>query len=117
TKYGCLKCHTTDGTRHIGPTWLDLYQRHEKLDGSPSEVVVDEAYITESMMDPKAHHVAGFPFVMPSFRGRLQAPETAAIVEFTKSLRTGVENRGPEAPAYVPTSPNPPPETKAGGQP
>src|SRR5207249_3604213 len=27
---GCFKCHSTDGTRHIGPTWMDLYHRREK---------------------------------------------------------------------------------------
>ena len=28
---GCLKCHSVDGSRHIGPTFLDLWQRREKL--------------------------------------------------------------------------------------
>ena len=24
---GCFKCHSIDGSPHIGPTWLDLYMR------------------------------------------------------------------------------------------
>lgn len=88
--YGCLKCHSLDGTRHIGPSWLDLYGRQEKL-ATGGTVTVDEAYITESMNNPYAQAVAGFPLVMPSFHGRLRAPEAAAIVEFIKSLRSPAE--------------------------
>jgi cytochrome c oxidase subunit 2 len=99
---GCLKCHTIDGTRHIGPTWLDLYQRREKLsDGSV--VLVDEAYLTESMMDPAEKIVEGFQPVMPSFQGKLAGPEVAALVEYIKSLQSDAVRTGPsEGPAYAP---------------
>jgi cytochrome c oxidase subunit 2 len=99
---GCLKCHTIDGTRHIGPTWLDLYHRKEKLqDGST--INVDEAYITESMMDPLAKVVAGFQPVMPSFENKLAGPEVAAIVEYIKSLQSDAVRTGAsEGPAYAP---------------
>jgi cytochrome c oxidase subunit 2 len=85
---GCLKCHTLDGTRHIGPSWAGLYRRLETLEGGGT-VVADEAYLTESMMDPRAKVVAGFQPVMPPFQGRLSGPEIAALVELIKSLRTG----------------------------
>jgi cytochrome c oxidase subunit 2 len=99
---GCLKCHTTDGTRHIGPTWLDLYHRREKLsDGSVIDV--DEGYLTESMMDPAAKVVAGFQPVMPSFQGKLAGPEIAALVEYIKSLQSDAVRTGPsEGPSYAP---------------
>jgi cytochrome c oxidase subunit II len=85
--YGCAKCHSVDGSRHIGPTWLDLYQRHETLtDGTT--VVADEGYLTESMMDPRAKIVAGFNPVMPTFQGRLDSTDAAALVEYIKSLRS-----------------------------
>ena len=101
-EYGCFKCHTVDGTRHIGPTWLDLYRKVEKLqDGS--SVVADEAYLTESMMDPAAKIVAGYQNVMPTFQGRVPAPEIAAIVEFIKTLRTDIVRPEPsKGPVYVP---------------
>ncbi len=97
---GCLKCHTLDGTRHIGPTWLDLYGRTEKLaDGR--DVVADEGYLTRSMMDPGADVVVGFQNVMPTYQGKLTPPEAAAIVEYLKSLKTaGVRPRPSEGPAY-----------------
>jgi len=92
--FGCLKCHSTDGTSHIGPTWAGLYQSRVDLrEGSP--VVVDEAYITESMMDPMAKVVRGYQPLMPSFFGRIPPGETAAIIEFIKSLRN-VRRLGPD---------------------
>jgi cytochrome c oxidase subunit 2 len=98
-EHGCLKCHSVDGTQHIGPTWLDMYGRTEKLnDGTP--VLIDEGYITESMMSPKAKLVAGYQTVMPSYLGKLTGPESAAIVEYIKSLRTSVEERPAEGPVY-----------------
>jgi cytochrome c oxidase subunit 2 len=87
SEYGCFKCHTVDGTRHIGPSWLDLYQRREPLEDG-STAVADEGYLTESMMDPRAKVVKGFQAVMPTFQGRIPGPEIASIVEFIKSLRT-----------------------------
>jgi len=84
---GCMKCHTTDGSEHIGPTWLDLYAREEHLiDGTA--IRADEAYLTESMMDPGAKVVKGFTSVMPTYKGKLTAPEVAALLEFIKSLRS-----------------------------
>lgn len=99
-KAGCFKCHSVDGTRHIGPSFLDMYLRKETLaDGKT--VVADEPYITESMMDPNLKVVSGFQPVMPSFLGQLDAPETAAIVEYIKSLSsTRVVNEGSQGPIY-----------------
>jgi cytochrome c oxidase subunit 2 len=98
---GCLKCHSVDGSPHIGPTWLDLYHRTEKLEGGES-LVVDENYITESMMEPKKRQVAGYPLVMPSFFGRLNAPQVAAILEYIKTLRTSAVDTEREGPVYEP---------------
>jgi len=83
---GCLRCHTLDGTPHIGPTWAGLYGSVSPLERG-GEVVVDGAYITESMMDPLARVVRGFSPVMPSYLGRIQPAETAAILELMRELR------------------------------
>jgi cytochrome c oxidase subunit II len=99
---GCLKCHTVDGARHIGPTWLDLYGKEEKL-ASGKTVVADEAYLTRSMMDPGAEIAAGYQDVMPTYQGKLSPPEAAAVVEYMKSLRTSAVRAGPsQPPAYAP---------------
>jgi cytochrome c oxidase subunit 2 len=82
---GCLQCHSIDGTKRTGPTWRDLYGRFEML-SDKSRVFVDGAYVTESMMQPNAKIVDGFAPVMPSFQGKIEPGETAAIIEFMKSL-------------------------------
>jgi cytochrome c oxidase subunit 2 len=96
-RHGCFACHTITGEKHLGPTWAGLYGKEEILaDGS--RVLADEAYLTESMMDPKAKIVAGYPPIMPTFQGVLTAPEVAGLVELIKSLRHG-EARGGVFPA------------------
>jgi cytochrome c oxidase subunit 2 len=84
-KKGCLACHTTDGQRHIGPTWSHLYGARVALDDGRT-VVADEAYLTRSMMEPNADKVAGYSPVMPTYRGLLSAEETGALVELIRSL-------------------------------
>lgn len=85
-EHGCLRCHTLDGTRHIGPTWAGLYGAAIELESGQVRRV-DDAYLTESMMDPMAAIHRGFSPVMPSYLGRLPPAETAAIVELIRSLR------------------------------
>jgi cytochrome c oxidase subunit 2 len=99
---GCLKCHSIDGSQHIGPTWVDLYKRPTVLDNGQT-IVADEGYLTDSMMDPYVKIVKGYAKVMPSYRGKLSAPEAAALVEFIKSLRSdSLENLPSKEPVYGP---------------
>ena len=57
---GCVVCHTPDGRAGVGPTWQGIYGSEETLaDGTT--VTVDDAYIRESILDPNAKIVKGFP--------------------------------------------------------
>jgi cytochrome c oxidase subunit 2 len=85
-KHACFACHTVDGRIHIGPTWSGLYGAERRLE-SGAVVHADPSYLTESMMDPRAQVVAGFAPVMPSYQGLLSGAESAALVEYIKSLR------------------------------
>lgn len=100
---GCLRCHTVDGTPFIGPTWRGLYGSVETMT-TGERVFVDEAYITESMMDPLARIVAGYPPDMPSYQGLISAAETAAVIEYIKTLRGPVspDSVAPPPPGGVP---------------
>lgn len=83
---GCLACHTLDGTELVGPTWLGVYGRTEQLtDGS--SVVVDDAYIRESILMPQAKTVAGFEDVaaMPEFSS-LTNDQLESIVLYLQTL-------------------------------
>lgn len=93
---GCLRCHTVDGTPHIGPTWARVYDSLVSLQNGET-IVADEAYLTESMMDPLAKLRVGFEPVMPSYQGLLTASETGALVEYIKRLRS-VPVGAPESP-------------------
>ncbi|MFZ6044610.1 c-type cytochrome [Pseudomonas sp. CR3202] len=81
--HGCRACHSQDGSASLGPGWKDLYGREEKLaDGSG--VKVDEAYLKESIQDPKARLVQGYPPVMVPYT--FSQDELTALVAFIRSL-------------------------------
>jgi len=84
-RHGCLRCHTTDGTPHLGPTWRGLYRKQVVL-ANGQRVIADDAYLTESMMDPAIKLVAGYQPTMPSYLGVVSGPEIAAILEYIRSL-------------------------------
>ena len=96
---GCLKCHSINGDPHIAPTWLDLYQRKTQLQ-TGTTLIADEAYLTESMMDPRAKIVAGYQPVMPSYQGKLTGPDSAALVAYIKSLRSDRVQAAPTPAPY-----------------
>lgn len=85
-KYGCFRCHTTDGTPHIGPTWAGDFGTRVLLK-SGKKVEVDAAYITRSIMDPMVQVRAGFKPVMPTYQGLISSGEVGAIVEYIRSLQ------------------------------
>ena len=94
---GCFRCHTVDGTPHLGPTWAGLWYSMVPLQGG-GKVVADEAYLTESMMDPNAKLHRGYAAIMPSYLGNLSEGDAAAILEFIKSLREVVPPAGASGP-------------------
>lgn len=83
----CSTCHTIDGSPLVGPTWQGIYGSEETLtDGST--VTVDDEYIRESIVDPTAKVVEGFPPSMPTGYGdSLSDSDIEAIIAFIKSLQ------------------------------
>jgi cytochrome c oxidase subunit 2 len=108
---GCFNCHTIDGQPHIGPTWAGLFDSRVKLDDGRT-VVADDGYLTRSMMDPAADVVAGFKPVMPTYRGVLEEPEVAALVEFIGSIKDGPIVPSMELPKVVPQTNGQPQEPR-----
>ena len=84
-KNGCTGCHSIDGAKLTGPTWFGLFGSDVELtDGTT--VVADDAFITESILDPKAKEVAGFsPTTMPPYT--LTETEIANIIAYIKTLK------------------------------
>jgi len=61
TQLGCLACHSTDGTRGHGPSFAGVYGAERKITGQEKPVLADDAYIIESIKNPMAKVVDGFP--------------------------------------------------------
>ena len=81
---GCFACHTVDGSTLVGPTWRGLYGSEVEL-ADETVVIADDGFIKESIVDPNAKIVAGFPEnAMPQYS--LSAEEIVDIIEFIKSL-------------------------------
>jgi cytochrome c oxidase subunit 2 len=82
---GCGGCHSIDGSRLVGPTWHGLFGSQVKLSNGQT-VTADEAYLTESVADPNAKVVDGFPSgVMPKFS--LTDAQIKAIVSYIETLK------------------------------
>ncbi|HEY8551462.1 MAG TPA: cytochrome c oxidase subunit II [Vicinamibacterales bacterium] len=84
---GCVTCHTeTSGGR--GPSLHGLFGKEVTLaDGQT--VVMDEAYIRESILNPTAKMVAGYPPLMPTFQGIVSEEQIAQLTAYIKSLSGG----------------------------
>jgi cytochrome c oxidase subunit 2 len=84
-KNGCIGCHSIDGAKMTGPTWFNLYGSEVPLEGG-STVTADDAFIKESILEPKAKEVKGFaPTVMPAYP--LTDEEIANIIAYLKTLK------------------------------
>ena len=56
-------------------------------DGKEREIVVDEAFIKQSILQPEIDRVKGFPPIMPSQKGVLTDAEVDAIADYLKTLK------------------------------
>jgi cytochrome c oxidase subunit 2 len=86
--YGCSVCHSTDGSKKTGPTWLHLYNSTVTLsDGK--KVTADEKYLSNSITDPNLQIVAGFsPNVMPAtFSQVLTQTQIQNLIAYIKSVK------------------------------
>lgn len=85
---GCAKCHSTDGTEKIGPTLAGMFGqlRVYKTENTTTRVTLDEKFIKESLLDPEKYIRGQYQQPMPSFAGKLDDEEIAALAEFIKSL-------------------------------
>ncbi len=86
TSKGCTGCHTLDGSPRVGPTYKGIFGRKETVvsNGAEKEVVVDEAYLRKSILEPNSDVVKGFAPVMPPQRALLTDAEVDAIVAYLK---------------------------------
>jgi len=117
-KLNCIVCHTSKPDAQA-PVLEELYGVRKKVlvlqpDGKyvSQEIVVDDAYILESILDPRAKVVEPWNPVMPGHFAENTTPEDrTALVQFIKQLKRGqTPDRTERTPSAV-GAPNTTPQT------
>jgi cytochrome c oxidase subunit 2 len=96
-QFACSTCHKEDGTG-LGPALGGVFGRNVTLaDGRT--VVADDNYLRESIMNPSAKIVRGFPSpsLMPTFQGMATEEQVMQLIAYVKSLKP-VAGAKPAAP-------------------
>lgn len=86
---GCFACHTTDGSKLIGPSYLNLFGEQQVVirDGKEVTVTVDEAYVRKSVYDPTAEITKGYPKgLMQSYQNTVSEEDLQKIIAYLKTL-------------------------------
>ncbi len=83
---GCNACHTgVAGNR--APNLAGLYgSKVELSDGS--QVLVNDAYLRDSILNPSQQIAAGYAPIMPTFQGQISEDGLIDLVEYIKQLDT-----------------------------
>src|SRR5437867_5901403 len=104
----CVSCHRSD-TPGRGPNLVGLYNRTLLLENG-QRVIADEGYIRESILNPRAKVVAGYPPIMPTFQGQVSEEQLLLLITYIKSI-------GPKETAGVPSAAGPGPSPQTGRTP
>jgi len=81
TAAGCAGCHTfapANSTGTIGPNLNQLKTQAGNIEKGKTA----EQYIQESIEDPGAFIVKGYPNAMPPFKGKLTDAQIKALIDF-----------------------------------
>ena len=85
-RYACASCHLRAGGK--GPPLSRIAGRAVRLaDGRV--VPADDSYLRESIVDPAAKLVHGYPNIMPSYRGRIPEEDLQDLLEYLHAVGRG----------------------------
>ena len=112
---GCNQCHNgTPSAR--GPSLAGVYGSKLQLTNG-SQVLVNDAYLRDAILNPSEHVTAGFAPIMPTYQGQISEDGLIDLVEFIKQQNSnyriqqtlGTEQSGVTAPTTpgnaAPTTP------------
>jgi cytochrome c oxidase subunit II len=106
TQFACVTCHSP-GSAVQGPLLGGLIGHSVQL-ANGNTVTADAGYIRESILNPQAKIVAGFPPIMPTFQGQISEEQVLALTEYIRSLPAQQGTPAPGAPPGA--SPAEPPQ-------
>lgn len=87
---GCSGCHANSSSVHA-PRLDGVYGRDVHLSDGRT-IKADDAYIRDSMLQPKRDIVAGYEPIMPSFKGLLDDGEIQSLTAYIRSLAQEKQN-------------------------
>jgi cytochrome c oxidase subunit 2 len=83
---GCNACHSGNAAAR-GPNLAGVYGSKLTLtDGS--QVLVNDAYLRDSILNPSQHVTAGFAPIMPTYQGQISEDGLIDLVEYIKQLQS-----------------------------
>jgi cytochrome c oxidase subunit 2 len=86
---GCNACHSSDGTKIVGPSYLNLFGKQKTviMDGKEIQIIADEEYIKRALLKPDSEIVKGYPKgIMVSYQGILSDDDILKITEYLKTI-------------------------------
>jgi cytochrome c oxidase subunit 2 len=83
---GCNSCHSGNAAAR-GPNLAGVYgSRLTLTDGS--QVLVNDAYIRDAILNPSEHVTAGFAPIMPTYQGQISEDGLIDLVEYIKDMQS-----------------------------
>jgi cytochrome c oxidase subunit 2 len=83
---GCNSCHNGTAAAR-GPSLAGVYGSKLTLtDGR--QILVDDAYLRNSILNPSEHVTAGFAPIMPTYQGQISEDGLIDLVEFIKNMQS-----------------------------
>ena len=98
----CSTCHLDTGQGR-GPSLKDIIGKTVELQNG-SSVMVDEAYLRESIVNSQAKIVNGFQPLMPTFQGLISEENLVALIEHVKSLSPNATSAAAPATSAAPAA-------------
>ena len=83
---GCNSCHSGNAAAR-GPNLAGVYGSRLQL-ANGSEVLVNEAYLRDAILNPSQHVTLGYAPIMPTYQGQISEDGLIDLVEYLKTLNT-----------------------------
>jgi cytochrome c oxidase subunit II len=83
---GCNACHSGNAAAR-GPNLAGVYGSKLRL-ANGTEVLVNDAYLRDAILNPSQHITAGYAPIMPTYQGQISEDGLIDLVGYLKTLKT-----------------------------